>query len=156
MNYYFVWVRSNRYHGKEALTYSSADRLITGSIVEVELQKELVMGVVTGPAGQPRFKTKAVSSVFKLPPLPAYLLKLVAWLPTYYPAPVGIITQQLLPGSFSAKQLAAPATQEFPEPDLSGLPPLTQEQKTALAAMTEHDTYLLHGTTGSGKTRLYI
>ena len=22
--------------------------------------------------------------------------------------------------------------------------------------MTEHDTYLLHGTTGSGKTRLYI
>jgi primosomal protein N' (replication factor Y) (superfamily II helicase) len=156
MNYYSVWVRSNRYHGKEALTYSSPGRLATGSIVRVELQKELVTGVVSGPAGRPRFKTKAVAEVFGLPALPAHLLKLAGWLGEYYPAPLGIITQQLVPAGLSAKQLAAPAPANLHEPDLSGLPALTKEQKTALAAMTGHDTYLLHGITGSGKTRLYI
>jgi primosomal protein N' (replication factor Y) len=156
MHYYAVLVRSSRYHGKEALTYASSSRLARGQIVRVELQKEVVMGVVSGPAGKPRFQTKPVAEVLDLPPLPPHLLKLAAWLPTYYPAPLGVIAQQLLPAGFSAKQLAAPAPPGFPEPDLSGLPLLTPEQGTALKAMTKHDTYLLHGTTGSGKTRLYI
>lgn len=156
MNYYFVWVRSSRYHGKEALTYANADRLVTGSIVRVELQKELVLGVVSGPAGRPRFKTKPITEVLDLPPLPAHLLKLAGWLHEYYPAALGIITQQLLPAGFSAKQLSAPVATDFSKPDLSKLPPLTPEQKTALAAMKGRDTYLLHGITGSGKTRLYI
>ena len=55
MYYYFVWVRSNRYHGQEALTYSSRERLAAGSIVQVELQKELVLGVVSGVTTKPRF-----------------------------------------------------------------------------------------------------
>jgi primosomal protein N' (replication factor Y) len=156
MYYYAVLVRSSRYHGKEALTYASSVRLARGRVVRVELQKEIVLGVVAGPAGKPRFQTKPVAEVLDLPPLPAHLLKLAAWLPTYYPAPLGIIAQQLLPASFSAKQLAEPVPVDFPKPDLSGLPPLTSEQRAALKAMTERDTYLLHGTTGSGKTRLYI
>jgi primosomal protein N' (replication factor Y) len=156
MDYYAVLVRSSRYHGKEALTYASSERLARGAIVRVELQKETVLGVVAGPAGKPRFQTKPIAEILGLPPLPAHLLKLAAWLPTYYPAPSGIITQQLLPASFSAKRLAGPAPEDFPEPELSGLPPLTPEQNKALAAMAERNTYLLHGTTGSGKTRLYI
>ncbi|HYH36128.1 MAG TPA: primosomal protein N' [Candidatus Saccharimonadales bacterium] len=156
MDYYSVAVRSSRYHGKEALTYASSSRLARGSVVRVELQKEMVLGMVTGPSGKPRFQTKPVTEVLDVPPLPAHLLKLATWLPTYYPAPLGIITQQFLPPSFSAKQLAAPVPAGFGKPDLDGLPPLTSEQKSARAAMTERDTYLVHGTTGSGKTRLYI
>ncbi len=156
MNYYFVWVRSSRYHGKEALTYASAKRLVTGSIVLVELQKELVMGVVSGPTTKPRFQTKPIARAFDLPPLPPHLLKVAVWLPSYYPAPVGIITQQLLPVHFSEKQLDAIMPKSFPKPDTTQLPSLTKEQASALAAMAERDTYLLHGTTGSGKTRLYI
>lgn len=158
MNYYFVWVRSHRYHGSEPLTYAAAQRLATGSIVMVELQKELVLGVISGPTTEPRFQTKPVSRVLPLPPLPAHLLKLAAWLQQYYPAPLGLLTQQLLPGHFSDKQLAAAAAphQKFPAPDLSRLPPLTAEQAAALTAMATRDTYLLHGATGSGKTRLYI
>lgn len=155
MYYYFVWVRSSRYHGKEALTYASLKRLPTGSVVEVELQKEVVMGVVSGPTTQPRFQTKAISRVFDLPPLPIHLLKLASWLQNYYPAPLGILTQQLLPAHFSEKQLGNNDV-NFPEPNLNKLPALTEEQTRALSAMAEQDTYLLHGTTGSGKTRLYI
>jgi primosomal protein N' (replication factor Y) (superfamily II helicase) len=156
MYYYAVLVRSSRYHGKEALTYASSSRLGRGRIVRVELQKEVVLGVIAGPAGKPRFQTKAITEVLELPPLPAHLLRLAAWLPTYYPAPLGIIAQQLLPASFSAKLLVGPAPKGFPEPDLSSLPPLTSEQKAALNSMAERNTYLLHGITGSGKTRLYI
>jgi primosomal protein N' (replication factor Y) len=156
MYYYAVLVRSSRYHGKEALTYASETRLERGRIVRVELQKEVVPGVVTGPAEKPRFQTKPVSEVLDLPPLPAHLLKLAAWLPTYYPAPLGIITQQLVPAGFSGKQLASEKPTGFPAPDMAELPLLTGEQQAALAAMKDRDTYLLHGTTGSGKTRIYI
>ncbi len=156
MNYYFVWVRSSQYHGSEPLTYASAARLPTGTIVEVELQKTPVIGVVSGPTSKPRFQIKPVSLALDLPPLPAHLLKLAQWLMAYYPAPLGLMTQQLLPASFTDKSLALPAPAKSPVPDLSGLPPLTAEQEAALLAMSERDSYLLHGTTGSGKTRLYI
>ncbi len=172
MYYYFIWVRSSRYHGSEPLTYSSVNKLPTGSVVQIELQKEVVMGLVTGPTSKPRFATKPVTNVFDLPPIPAHLIKLSSWLKDYYPAPIGIITQQLLPAKLSPKQLGSAeltgATLDLSaegrfvsEVDKSNsalekLPPLTEQQSAALAAMAERDTYLLHGTTGSGKTRLYI
>jgi primosomal protein N' (replication factor Y) len=156
MNYYFVWVRSNRYHGDEPLTYASTERLATGSIVEIELQKEVVLGVVSGPTTQPRFQTKPVQRVLDIPPIPAHLLKITKWLQSYYPAPLGIIAQQLLPASFSDKHLGSAPAAAPSQPDLHKLPPLTAEQSAALQAMKERNSYLLHGTTGSGKTRLYI
>ena len=156
MNYYFVWVRSNRYHGSEPLTYASAGRLPTGSIVQVELQKEAVLGLVSGPAAKPRFQTKPVMRAFDLPPLPSHLLKLADWLRSYYPAPLGIMTQLLLPSNLSEKQLASPSDRTPQQPNLASLPPLTDEQRAALRAMGSYDSYLLHGRTGSGKTRLYV
>lgn len=156
MNYYDVWVRSARYHGGEPLTYASPQRLATGSVVEVELQHDNVLGVVSGPASRPRFKTKPIVKVLDLPSLPAHLIRLAGWLCDYYPAPLGVITQQLLPAGFSGKQLERPAPSRFSPPDLSSLPPLTAEQQAALKAMAGHDNYLLYGVTGSGKTRLYI
>lgn len=156
MYYYFVWVRSSRYHGSEPLTYGATSKLAAGSIVEVELQKETVLGVVVSATTQPRFKTKGIQRVLGLPPIPGHLLRLMQWVQRYYPAPVGMLTQQLLPAQLSDKHLGeyrAPGNQQ---PDLSALPPLTAEQITALDAMHDKDTYTLHGATGSGKTRLYI
>lgn len=155
MHYYAVLVRSSRYHGKEALTYASSARLARGRIVRVELLKEVVIGVVAGPADKPRFKTKPVTEVLDLPPLPAHLLKLAEWLPTYYPAPLGLIAQQLLPAPFPAKLPDSP-TRVIKQPGLSALPALTSAQQAALEAMWQRDTYLLRGDTGSGKTRIYL
>ncbi len=156
MNYYFVWVRSARYHGSEPLTYSSDQRLGIGTIVEVELQKTLVLGVVTGTTAKPRFQTKPVARIYELPPIPLPLIKTVQWLQLYYPAPLGITTQQLLPAKLTDKHVDGGGSLTFSEPNLSVLPPLTSEQEAALEAMQQRDTYLVHGKTGSGKTRLYI
>jgi primosomal protein N' (replication factor Y) len=156
MFYYLVWVRSHKYHGHEPLTYSADKRLPSGSIVQVEMLKETVMGIVSGPTTQPRFQTKPIATVYDLPPLPAHLLKVAQWLLTYYPAPLGIVSQQLVPGSFSAKQLSGAMSVSYPEPNISQLPPLTADQQQALSAMQHTNTYVLHGQTGSGKTRLYI
>jgi primosomal protein N' (replication factor Y) len=155
MYYYFVWVRSSRYHGSTPLTYTSSERLPVGSIIEVELQKQQVFGVVSGATTKPRFKTKPVTRKLELPPLPAHLLKLAKWLQEYYPAPLGLVAQQLLPSGLP-KNLPEPLDISFDEPVLSGQPPLTTEQKQALEQIEKPDTYLIHGTTGSGKTRLYI
>lgn len=156
MHYYFVWVRSSRYHGQEALTYSADRNLPTGSIVIVPLQKEMVMGLIIGPAPKPRFVTKPIETVFDLPALPLHLIKLVTWLKSYYPAPLGILSQQILPAGLSDKQLASQKPVEFAPPDTNGLPDLTKDQAAAVKAMLERGSYIVHGKTGSGKTRLYI
>lgn len=156
MYFYLIWVRSNRYHGNDPLTYSSSEHLKVGAIVQVELQQDTVMGLVVGTSGQPRFKTKPIVRAYDLPALPLPLIKLSQWLQAYYPAPLGSLAQQLLPAQLAEKQLAATPLQQFTEPDRSKLPPLTAEQQSALTAINAADTYLLHGKTGSGKTRLYI
>ena len=156
MYYYLVWVRSSRYHGSDPLTYASATLLKTGTIVQVPLQKETVLGVVIGTTGKPRFQTKEMARVYDLPPVPTHALKLAGWLQSYYPAPLGIITQQVLIASLSDRQLEKFALSALPEPSLDSLPPLTEDQVAALQTMGTRDTYVLHGRTGSGKTRLYI
>jgi primosomal protein N' (replication factor Y) len=156
MYYYFVWVRSNRYHGSDALTYASDMKLATGSLVQAQLQTELVLGIVVGPAQPPRFKTKPINRVYDVPPLPAHLIKLGLWLQEYYPASLGVITQQLLPAHLAEKQLIRIHNTEPKLTAAADLPPLNKDQRAALDLMNDRDTYLLHGTTGSGKTRMYI
>jgi primosomal protein N' (replication factor Y) len=156
MFYYLVWVRSNRYHGSEPLTYANRQKLASGQLVRAELQHEVILGVVSGSTTKPRFQTKPVTEVLDLPPLPAHLLRLAKWLAGYYPAPLGILTKQLVPANLSAKQIEKSSAAKLSPPDFSGLPLLTDEQAAALEHMAEPDSYLLHGITGSGKTRLYI
>lgn len=156
MFYYFVWVRSNRYHGNTPLTYSSDQQLETGAIVEVELQQSTVMGVVSGRSTEPKFRTKNITKIYNLPAIPAHLIKLCEWLIKYYPAPLGLAAQQLVPASLSDKIICQDTKFESIKPRVSNLPPLSTEQKTALNNMVKPNSYLVHGNTGSGKTRLYI
>ncbi|HET7320705.1 MAG TPA: primosomal protein N', partial [Candidatus Saccharimonadales bacterium] len=154
MYFYEVWVRSNKYHGSGALTYQSAQQLSVGSIVSVPMQRDKVMAVITKVVTQPAFTTKDIGQVYGLPPVPEHLLRLSEWLQAYYPAPLGLVTQQVIPADVNDKKLPAPITAGAP--DLSNVPPLTDQQQEAVAGMVNPGTYLLHGTTGSGKTRLYI
>ena len=156
MYYYLVWVRSNRYHGSEPLTYTAEEKLSVGTVVRVELQKQVVLGFVSGVTTKPRFQTKPITEVLAIPALPLSLLKVTSWLQSYYPAPIGILAQQLLPAKLSQKRIYHHEKRTYSEPDLTQLPPLTIEQRQALETMSGRDTYLLHGITGSGKTRIYI
>lgn len=154
MFYYEVWVRSNRYHGNEALTYQFDTSLSVGQLVQVPMQRETVTGFITARVAKPRFTTKPIASVIDLPPLPAPLIKLGTWLHGYYPAPLGMVAQQLTPTI--TKVLPVEQVIELPALATNTLPPLTTEQAAAAKQITKPDTYLLHGKTGSGKTRLYV
>lgn len=154
MNYYLVWVRSNRYHSKDLLTYSSNKELKVGAIVIVELQKTKVLAFIVSAATKPKFKTKDISYEFELPTLPPKLIELANWLKQYYPAPLGLIAQQFLPAKILDRY--EPEEQAGPKSLKPNLPPLTEDQKTALNIIDKSGTYLLHGRTGTGKTRIYI
>ena len=157
MFYYGVWVRSNRYHGKEPLTYASGERLKSGQIVEVELQNMKVLGFIGNLTTEPRFKVKEITKIFDLPKLPAHSLKLLSWLIDYYPASLGIITAQLLPATIKEEEKDLVNKPTLDDPVLSKLPSLNKDQQKAFNEITSRaDTYTLHGRTGSGKTRLYI
>jgi primosomal protein N' len=154
--FYKVLVQSASFHGHAALTYSSSAHLAVGTLVEVPLQRKTVLGVVTEVAGKPSFATKAIVRAYtELPPLPGELIKLADWLRQYYPAPLGIITQQIMPSALTDKHVANALESKIISPPVVDLPPLTAEQSNALAIMTKADTYVLHGETGSGKTRVY-
>lgn len=154
MYYYEVWVRSNRYHGNDALTYQSPQQLAVGQLVHVPMQRETVTGFISARVAKPSFTCKPISAVLDLPPLPHQLLRLGAWLQAYYPAPLGLVAQQLTP---AITKISTPTdSTTLPAPYLTDVPPLTAEQAAAESLITKPDTYLLHGKTGSGKTRLYV
>lgn len=161
--YYRVLVASQRFHGHESLTYSSEDSLTVGQLVRVPLQRQAVVGIVSGSADAPSFATKPISE--SLPVLvPAEALALLHWLNHYYPSPLGMITELFTPPALPKKLKLSETTSSRPEnthPNArqnNTLPTLTTQQKAAFNAINQKPTgsFLLHGDTGTGKTRLYL
>jgi len=154
MQYFHVWVRSEQYRGREALTYSHSDALQPGQIVTVPLRKASVLGFVVARVSKPTFNVKPVTSVWPLPPLPTASLRLANWVSQFYASPVGVTSMQFLPAqlhpAYQPTAIGAP-----PEP-IADSRPLTTPQQAALDIISRPDTYLLHGRTGSGKTRIYV
>jgi len=151
--YYKVWVATSRYHKPEPLTYKADYRLSPGSVIVVPMTRWQCLAVVETITEKPAFNVKAITSSLDII-LPKALVQLRDWLQAYYPSPSGMITQHFLPSVLSQKL-----------PDLSKIkaikpikinqPPLTNEQATALSIIKDRGSYLLHGETGSGKTRIY-
>lgn len=157
MHYYLVAVGSQKYHGKHLLTYASQQEYSPGSIVEVPLQKQNAYAFVVRKTTKPAFRTKPIERALEnLKTLPKQQLQLFDWIAAYYPAPLGITAQlflpKLLPKSVP-EQIKPHATKKKIAPQNVSL---TAEQKNVLASLEPTGTHLLHGETGSGKTRLYI
>ncbi|MBW3538430.1 primosomal protein N' [Candidatus Parcubacteria bacterium] len=141
-----------------ALTYATATEVQPGAIVEVPLVSKTGLGVVTGPAPQPQFATKALLRVLDLPALPPHLVELAEWLHHYYLASPKSVWQTMLPAGLLQRR-RPPRRAAVPPFQLKPLDhPLTVEQQAAIAAIKagRHHSYLLQGVTGSGKTQVYI
>lgn len=158
MIYYEVFVSSQRYHGDSALTYASEKEVAVGAVVLVPLQRQAVLGIVAKSAGKPRFATKPLAKVVVAKPIPAELLDLHAWLHDYYPSPMGMITQLYLPASLNRQARAKNKGTNTTIPPAIAPPPLTSEQQKVVQQINASNqrTILLHGDTGTGKTRVYI
>jgi len=157
MPYVKVRVSSHKYKSAEPLTYQADSTVKAGSLVRVPLKNDLVLGVVTGPDSKPAFATKPLQPLTGLPPLPKPLLQTAEWIAQYYATPLSAVMQSILPSSISERRLgeiehvavSAVATR-------ANRPALTADQTKALETIIKPDTYLLHGDTGTGKTRVYL
>lgn len=154
MYYLEILVADASYHGNDALTYCSDEQLARGRIVVVPLRRKKILGVVAGIVPKPSFAVKPVAEIPDLPLLPNELIETVAWMHEHYPSPLGVITQHFLPRQLPKKPVAPRET--APVQNLPTLPQLTQEQQQTLARIDSPGLYLLHGDTGTGKTRTYI
>ncbi len=156
--YYTVLVGSQRYHGDEALTYSSEQPLKAGQLVRVPLGKLPVIGIVTGQTTKPRFATKPILQSWHNLVVPGTTLLLIRWLYSYYPAPLGSVVELFTPPVMPRVLDITPAVASLPKPDVQNLPKLTAQQRHAVQDIVESpdQSILLHGDTGTGKTRLYL
>lgn len=158
MRYYEVWVSSQRYHGESSLTYSYSAVLEKGALVTVELQKQVVVAVVFAEVEKPDFKTKPIRDTLNETLIPSEVLDLLQWVRDYYPAPLGQITSLAVPGTLVARSRAKGIKAASSTPEPTTPPALTTEQTQAAHHINQARprAALLHGNTGSGKTRVYI
>jgi len=159
MNYYEVLVGDSQFHGDGALTYSWEGLLAIGTVVRIALRSRSALGIVFHEVPKPSFATKPIAAVADSPPLASETMQLLNWLRGYYPAPLGVIVRQFLPPStvfVGAAKIKRP-TIKAPEVECSPklLPNLNNEQTDACQQIEKPGSYLLHGITGSGKTRIY-
>ncbi len=147
---------SPRYHGDKALSYHYPEKLAVGAIITVTLQRQKVLAVVVNEVKKPAFDTKPIDSTVADISVPQALLQLINWLKDYYPAPVGFLTSLILPTTLM--QVSRDKAIKQSKLAAAKLPPLTAEQQTAIKQINDHmpDSVLLHGDTGTGKTRVYI
>lgn len=157
MQYYEVLVGDLSYHGKSALTYSSSQELSPGTVVRIALRDKSVLGIVIHNVKEPSFTVKPIAAVAATPPIPLTSLRLIDWLYAYYPAPFGSIIRLFLPPS-TVFPKAGPGNSAVTthKETIASLPDLTVEQRNALERIRPSGYHLLHGITGSGKTRIYI
>ncbi|MBI2733139.1 MAG: primosomal protein N' [Aquabacterium sp.] len=158
-----------------ALDYSCEQALTPGTLVRVPLGRRVVTGVVwqagadtaEGEVGE--HELKAVIEVLDgLPPLPEAWRQLVKFASAYYHRSLGEMALMVLPPELRQldalqwgrrlKRLdkalsAAPAA-----PQEAALPALTEQQTQALAELAQpgDKPFLLWGSTGSGKTEVYL
>ncbi|QQS19270.1 primosomal protein N' [Candidatus Saccharibacteria bacterium] len=164
MRYYEVLVGDMQYHGKSALTYSSDAELLPGSVVRIALRNRSVLGIVFRRVPEPTFTAKPVAAAAPAQPLPTAALQLIDWLYGYYPSSFGAVIRQFLPPTTAFVKTAnapAPSAKSLTHPEplvphSKKLPTLTPPQVEALKNIGSSGYHLLHGITGSGKTRLYV
>jgi len=153
MYYYEVFVAEQRYQKQEPLTYSWQEKLLPGTIVRVPYGNRVIGGFVHRVVPKPSFKTKPIEIVVASTPLPLEVRQLHTWMLDYYPGGGGATTQLFIPSTIKPRELKKLP----PALDSTSLPPLTDEQKRIIEEITKsrRTSFLLHGETGSGKTRVY-
>lgn len=157
MYYYEVLVGDSHFHGNDVLTYSHDEHLPVGTIVRAHLRNRPVLAIVTAEVPQPNFTAKPLSAVAPGQTVPQTAITLMWWLHDYYPAPLGVVVRQFLPPSTSFPTTITNNTAPNLTSKSTARPPsLTTEQVKAVAAIEPSGYHLLHGVTGSGKSRVYL
>ncbi len=158
MYYYEVAPATNKYHGSRGLTYSSARKLTLGQLISVAIRQITVAGFIIATSPRPDFKVRPLTEILAGLRLPPASLELFQWIQDYYPGPIGPLASQFVPATIltTSKPLSARPLLPLPPVDTSRI--LTADQRIALQTIQAQAaaTFLLHGETGTGKTRVYV
>lgn len=157
MHYYEVAPNRIVRQDSTVLTYSSETPLSIGHIVAIEIGKTTSPGIVLREVSKPSYATKPVSQLIEETALPPQLLETAQWMSGYYGAHLAASIQTILPTGITKKRRTLTATPLSSHRDRTNNV-FTSDQSHALDKI-EHmtpGTALLHGVTGSGKTRVYI
>lgn len=151
-----------KYKSGAALTYSSDEPFQIMSVVTVPLRNRLATGFVLGEAGRPGFAVKPIKSLVSTKPLPYHCLQLSQWMAEYYAVPLSEALRLFAPTKPAARGIDIDKEQRVGAPQqviqLEMYAPLTKDQSRAITEIKANPstTVLLHGETGSGKTRVYL
>lgn len=159
MRYYEIFIADGHYHGSAPLTYSYKDKLPALSVVTVPLRTRMVTGFVLKAVDKPDFGVKPIKTLLSQQPLPKYCLELAKWLEEYYVCTFSEALRQFAPSRPTIRRSGHEEAEAETGPlQLEMDKPLTADQKKALNFIRKNafTTTLLHGDTGSGKTRVYL
>ena len=151
-----------KYHSSAPLTYSSDEPLEILSVVTVPLRQRAASGFILGEVEKPAFAVKPIKNLMSSKPLPYHCLQLAQWLESYYASTLSEALRQFAPAKPAIRAIKTDG-----QPYLGGPQPviqlelqaqLTADQKRAIKEIeaSPSTTVLLHGETGSGKTRVYL
>lgn len=129
------------------------------SVVTVPLRQRMVTGFVIAEVDKPNFTAKPIKVLLSKAPLPRHCFELARWLSHYYSCSLGEALRQFAPSKPTLRRSSENVAEALQEPSqLEFEAPMTGDQKKAMSAIADSSgaTVLLHGTTGTGKTRVYI
>lgn len=152
---YDILVGGQRVRVNTALSYESATKLDAGQLVVVPLREKTHLGVVVRQSTNFNKKAKSIKQVLPYK-LSTTQRQLMQWIDSYYPAPLSSIAQLFLP-NIAITTVAESDDYVRSQPGILGLPKLTKKQIQAVNHIlgSSQTNYILHGVTGSGKTRVY-
>lgn len=149
--FYMVAPASNKFFGSDPLTYSSDQKANVGDIVEIELNNNNCSGIILSLSDKPDFPTKAIIKVCDYN-LGTEKLNFIKSLISYYPSPIGHVASLFLPKKHY--ELKDSRNDNIQPKEII----LSDQQIGAVEKIgkSTSKTIVLHGITGSGKTRIYI
>ncbi len=154
MNYYEVLVTQEYTAANSVFTYEFDGQIAPLTFAIVPIQNRAAIGIIVKKTSKPTFNTKPITTIFPyvLGTLQKHLIRFLA---CYYVANEAQALQLFMP-SFLQKTTTVDVART-PMVDVD-LPPLTNDQTAALKQLkaAAGQTVVLHGDTGSGKTRIYI
>lgn len=157
MHYYEVAPNQIVRAGSDVFTYAAEEALASGTLVSIEVGKKPLTGVIMREVRQPSYPTKPISSVIEHTPLPLSLVATAQWMAEYYATPLAVVLQTILPRGLTKKRRSI--AKEYTHPKRNRTKNvLNPGQQAALGTIHSMSpgSALLHGVTGSGKTRVYL
>ena len=142
---------------KNVYTYFYDAKLVPGQIVYAPFGKSEKAGYVVKATEKPTYVTKPIS-VISTYTLPIEAQKFIDWITSYYPGTPGVLVQHFIPSAIKSNSTKPAEKSISNSGPMLKVPELTAEQNSAIGELSGNNqtkTSILHGITGSGKTRLY-